>query len=98
MTQEEKINIAELLKNCPRGMELDCAIYDNVTLVQIQEGYDYPIIIETPNGQMLLSKYGCFSKNELAKCVIFPKGKTTWEGFVPPCKFKTGDVLFVNTV
>ena len=26
-------------------------------------------------------------------CVIFPKGKTTWEGFVPPCQFKDGDVI-----
>jgi hypothetical protein len=28
-----------------------------------------------------------------AKCVIFPKGKTTWKGFVPPCKFKDGDII-----
>ena len=92
--KENKINIAELLKNCPRGMELDCAIYENVTLVEVKEGYDYPIVIETPNGQMLFSKYGCFSKNELAKCVIFPKGKTTWEGFQRP--FKEGDIAISN--
>lgn len=85
------INIAELLKDCPKGMELDCSVYDNVTLVQVKEGYDYPIVIETPNGQMLLSKYGCFSKNELAKCIIFPKGETTWEGFHKP--FEDGDVV-----
>ena len=88
---EQKINIAELLKDCPKGMELDCAIYENVTLVEVKEGYDYPIVIETPNGQMLFSKYGCFSKNELAKCVIYPKGKTTWEGFHKP--FEDGDVV-----
>lgn len=93
----ERINIAELLKDCPKGMELDCAIYENVTLVEVKEGYDYPIVIETPNGQMLFSKYGCFSKNELAKCVIFPKGKTTWEGFAPPGKFKDGDVCYIKT-
>jgi hypothetical protein len=85
------INIAELLKDCPTGMELDCSIYENVTLVQVKEGYDYPIVIETPNGQMLLSKYGCFSKNELAKCIIFPKGETTWEGFHKP--FADGDIV-----
>jgi hypothetical protein len=28
-----------------------------------------------------------------SKCIIFPKGKTTWEGFVPPCQFKDGDVI-----
>lgn len=95
--ENKKINIAELLKDCPKGMELDCAIYENVTLVQVQEGYDYPIVIETPSGQMFLSKYGCFSKNELAKCVIFPKGKTTWEDFVPPCKFKDGDIVVTKT-
>ena len=26
----KKINIAELLKDCPKGMELDCIIYNNV--------------------------------------------------------------------
>lgn len=88
---ENKINIAEILKDCPKGMELDCLIYENVTLVQVKEGYDYPIVIETPNGQMLLSKYGGFSKNELAKCIIFPKGKTTWEGFHKP--FEDGDIV-----
>ena len=92
---ENKINVAELLKDCPKGMELNCLIYENVTLVQIKEGYDYPIVIETPNGQMLLSKYGCFSKNELAKCVIFPKGKTTWEGFHKP--FEDGDIVVTKT-
>ena len=94
----ERINIAELLKDCPKGMELDCAIYENVTLVEVKEGYDYPIVIETPNGQMLFSKYGCFSKNELAKCVIFPKEKTTWEGFIPPYKFKDGDIYYIKDV
>lgn len=88
---EQRINIAKLLKDCPKGMELDCSLYDNVTLVQVKEGYDYPIVIETPNGQMLLSKYGCFSKNELAKCIIFPKGKTTWEGFQRP--YEDGDIV-----
>lgn len=88
---EQRINIAKLLKDCPKGMELDCSLYDNVTLVQVKEGYDYPIVIETPNGQMLLSKYGCFSKNELAKCIIFPKGETTWEGFHKP--FEDGDIV-----
>lgn len=93
---KNKIDLVELLKDCPKGMELDCSIYDNVTLVQVKEGYDYPIVIETPNGQMLLSKYGCFSKNELAKCVIFPKGKTTWDGFVSPYRFKDGDIVYTD--
>ena len=87
----ERINIAELLKDCTEGMDLDCSIYDNVTLVQVQEDSAYPIKIETPDGRIILTKYGGVSYNKLSKCVIFPKGKTTWDGFVPPCQFKDGD-------
>ena len=36
---------------------------------------------------------GCWDKSSSAKCVIFPKGKTTWKGFVPPCQFKDGDII-----
>ena len=91
MTQEEKINIAELLKGCPKGMELDCTMYDNCTFDGLEE-YLYPIKVQTPDGQISLNKYGCYSSNKHAKCIIFPKGKTTWEGFVPPYEFKDGDV------
>ncbi len=96
---ENKINIAEILKDCPRGMELDCTMYENVTLIHIFEGSAYPIKIKTPDGQLSLNEYGQYSHNKLAKCIIFPKGKTTWEGFVPPYKFKDGDVVFYsNTI
>ena len=92
----EKINIAELLKDCPKGMELDCSMYDNVVLDTISDGSIYPIKIKTPEHFIFLTKNGCYSDNKFSKCVIFPKGKTTWEGFVPPGKFKDGDVLFVD--
>lgn len=88
-----KINIAELLKDCPTGMELDCTMYDNVTLIQVREDNIYPIKIETPDGSTVLTKYGGVSYNKLSKCIIFPKGETTWEGFVPPCEFKEGDIV-----
>ena len=32
---KEKINIAELLKDCPKGMELDCTMFENVTFVRV---------------------------------------------------------------
>ena len=87
-----KINIAELLKDCPFGMELDCTMYDNVTLVRVDDGDDYPIKINTKSGfSTRLTKYGQNVNIEDAKCVIFPKGETTWEGFHRP--FKDGDIL-----
>lgn len=88
----EKINILELLKDCPAGMELDCLLYDGVIFEEIEDDIEYPISIRTKEGETWnLTSTGCWDDSPSAKCVIFPKGKTTWEGFVPPCKFKGGD-------
>ena len=88
----EKINIAELLKDCPKGIELDCTMWDNCSFEGIEDVGYINILVKTPNGIIKLSKDGCFVHNcDSAKCVIFPKGKTTWEGFQRP--FKNGDVL-----
>lgn len=92
---ENKINIAQLLKDCPKGMELDCTMYDNVTLIQVREDNIYPIKIETPDGSTVLTKYGGVSYNKLSKCIIFPKGETNWEGFHKP--FKDGDIVVTKT-
>ena len=98
---ENKINIAELLKDCPKGMELNCTILDNIVLNNIFNcAFVYPIEVVTKDGSrsLNLTKYGCTSENKNAKCVIFPKGKTTWEGFVPPCQFKDGDILYLKAI
>lgn len=87
---KDKINVAELLKDCPKGMELDCTTHDKCILDSILEGELYPVKIRTPEGALLLTKYGSLSYSKHAKCVIFPKGKTTWEGFQTP--FKDGDI------
>ena len=93
----EKINIAELLKDCPSGMELDCTMYDGVFLLNVDdddEDITFPINVGREGGYNIsLTKYGQCTNRDFAKCVIFPKGKTTWEGFVPPCKFKVGDIV-----
>lgn len=95
----EKINIAELLKYCPKGMELDCLTWDNVSFEEVKNDR---IIIRRNNKMpvfdnlVVLNKYGRVTDYEDEKCRIFPKGKTTWEGFVaplPPCQFKDGDVI-----
>ena len=92
----EKINIAELLRDCPKGMELDCTTCNNVvTLVGVDKEGLFPIRVVSKSGfHHLLTCEGCVYADEDTKCVIFPKGKTTWEGFVPLYKFKEGDVIF----
>ncbi len=87
------MNIAEILKDCPKGMELDCTMFDNVTFETIcEKDTDFPIWIKYGNdGMWRLSKYGCETLDKYAKCVIFPKGKTSWKGFQRP--FKDGDIV-----
>lgn len=95
---EHRINIVELLKNCPSGMELDSTLYYNIFFDKIYEDDDclYPIKCYTiENGirdSVDFTEFGEFHTVIKSKCVIFPKGKNTWEGFVPPC-FKEGDVV-----
>ena len=89
------VNVAELLKDCPQGMELDCTMFEDCTFLDVDEkANNYVIRITTPCGIKYLDKYGRYVADYKAKCVIFPKGKTTWEGFVPPCNFKDGDIVF----
>lgn len=89
---ENMINIAEILKDCPKGMELDCTMHEDVvTFYGISNSYIYPILVSTKRGDTIsLTKYGQFFNSDGFKCVIFPKGKTTWEGFQR--LFKDGDV------
>lgn len=96
----KKINVAELLKDCPTGMELDSTMFEKVTLVKVHMNRQFPIEIAI-NGirSKYLTEEGCFHDRTLlpeAKCVIFPKGKNTWEGFTPPYEFKNGDVIVKN--
>lgn len=90
------INIAEILKDCPNGMELDSPNYDGVVKFEgVTQSNMYPIKISITHNNMIfnntLTKYGQTYKSQYHKCVIFPKGKTTWEGFQRP--FKDGDVV-----
>jgi hypothetical protein len=87
----KKVNVAELLKDCPTGMELDSPVWDNIVFEELD---DDTIIISRKHcsSKVYLSRYGDLNDID-GKCIIFPKGKTTWEGFVPPCKFKDGDIV-----
>lgn len=98
--ENKKINVAELLKDCPKGMELDCPMYNNLYLNNVEEGFRYPItcytIYDGCATTVCFTEFGAFNEHGNAKCVIFPKGKNTWEGFVPPLVFKDGDILYME--
>lgn len=92
----ERIDVSKLLKECPSGMELDSTMYENIVFDKIiEDDKNFPIrVIRTEDGlRVSLTKYGQYSDIDSAKCIIFPKGKTTWEGFHRP--FKDGDIIYV---
>ena len=96
---EQKINIAELLKDCPKGMELDCILFSAKVIYKglSKRIPTHPIVVQTEHGfEFELTQYGQIHNIVGSNCVIFPKGKTSWEGFVPPCQFKDGDIIFTH--
>lgn len=96
MNMENKINISEILKDCPSGMKLDCTMYEDVYFdcVDVNVIYCY-IQHETNKTSITFNQFGTPNSDPKSKCVIFPKGKTTWEGFQRP--FKDGDILFIES-
>ena len=73
---ENKINIVELLKDCPTGMELDCTMYNKVTLLNVDtdDTIFFPISVVRKDGNIIkLTKYGQYANVDFAKCIIFPK-------------------------
>lgn len=93
MTQEEKINIAELLKDCPKGMELNCLMYEDVYFDYVDTLNIIHCYIQhkAHKTYLMFNQHGTPDDDIKSKCVIFPKGKTTWEGFQRP--FMDGDIV-----
>ena len=90
---ENKIDISKLLKDCPRGMELDCTMYEDVCFDYVDELNIIHCYIqhEAHKTSITFNQHGTPNSDIKSKCVIFPKGKTTWEGFHRP--FEDGDVV-----
>lgn len=95
---KQRINIAKILKECPSGMELDCTMIENVYFDTVLTTSIKCYYIKNDNNKtkntVYFNKFGEYLSIDNAKCVIFPKGKTTWEGFHRP--FKDGDIIFTH--
>lgn len=94
--EKEIINVAEILRNCQSGMELDCVCFENVVFDRVDYKNRIRCFVGSQRDEVSFNEYGCLNGSPSAKCVIFPKGKTSWEGFVSPCKYEDGDVLAYN--
>ena len=97
MENKIKINIAELLKDCPTGMELDCTMYEDVYFDYVDELNNIRCYIQQKFNKtsVIFNQDGTPNSHTKSKCVIFPKEKTTWEGFQRP--FEDGDVVATSS-
>lgn len=88
---ENKINIAEILKDCPKGMKLYSPIYGEIELWKMYSNSAYPIWIATGIDRKgnFTSDGRLYEKYPSAECLLFPSSEMRdWTKF-----FKRGDVV-----
>lgn len=92
---ENKINIAEILRDMPKGTKLYSPLFGKCEFERLCDDDKYPITIRTHNTTVTtyeaLTEYGCyFSEFEDTDTALFPSAKMrSWDKF-----FKRGDVVF----
>lgn len=83
------MNIAEILKCCPKGTKLYSPIYGDVTLDEVCHNSMIKVIIKNNNSRGFC-KDGSYS--EYGKCILFPsKDQRDWKKFKLPVK--DGDIM-----
>jgi hypothetical protein len=88
-----EINIAEILKDCPKGTKLYSPLFGNVTLKEIDTSIIVPIkVIDSLNSYNCFTKTGLYYNRANAECLLFPSSEMRdWTKF-----FKRGDVVIKN--
>ena len=87
------MNIAEILKYCPKGTKLYSNIFGEVTLDKIDIEERYPIIVHKIDGMKTpFTEEGCYVNYPDSECTIFPsKNQRDWNKFRLPVK--RGDIM-----
>lgn len=89
---ENEINIAEILKDCPKGMELYSPIYGKVEFWKVNSNSVYSIMTATSiyRTGSFTSEGRLYEKYPSAECLLFPSREMRdWTKF-----FKRGDVVY----
>ena len=82
----KKLNLVEILKDCPEGTKLYSTICGEVKLSHI-ENDEYPIVVETMTGYIFrLAQDGRYFSCLDGECTLYPsKDCRDWSKFVVPC-------------
>ena len=84
--EQPKLNLCEILKNCPEGTELWSDNYGTVKFVNVSTEWDTPIRVELTNG--FIARYteeGWCDKRFPANCLLWPsRDCRDWSKFTAP--------------
>lgn len=90
---ENKINIAEILRDMPKGTKLYSPMFGKCKLEEVINHKEYPISVYIRGEQAFrtFTKDGCYISNiEGSECVLFPSSKMRcWSKL-----FKRGDIVY----
>lgn len=81
------MNIAEILKKCPKGMKLYSPIFGELILNYVENGEVYSICCTTEEGTFahFTSNGRLYCEYPHAECVLFPsKDQHDWNKFIVP--------------
>ena len=84
----KKIDLTQILKDCPKGTKFYTPIWGEVTFIKINIGCVYPICIDTNvyDDYINLTKDGRYLSIPNTECIIFPsKDQRDWSKFTAPC-------------
>lgn len=89
-----KINIAEILRDCPKGTKLYSPVCGACTFLRVKDSAFYPIMVKQVSDATIredFTKDGRYNESAVdGECVLFPSSKMrSWDKF-----FKRGDVVF----
>ena len=81
----EKLNLVEILKDCPKGTKLYSPIFGDVELVRVyQDNYiDFPVVIKLSDNTInSVTTDGRWYKYYNGECILFPsKDQRDWSKF-----------------
>ena len=91
------IDLVEILKDCPIGMELDSPVLiGKKTFKGFRKWHrDCPIEVQVDSDVYFLTRYGQLYDTPTCGCVIYPKGEDTWKNYLDN-SFKDGDIVVTD--
>lgn len=85
--EQQKLNLCEILKDCPKGMRFYCSLYGYVTLEEVNSDDKYPIRFKVKSNfvDRVTQKGFLYEGYEEGECVFFPsKEQRDWSKWVCP--------------